>query len=37
MIEELLTDYGGWLMLLFATGYGIGFLITMARRFFEKI
>ncbi len=36
-VEDFVAEYGGMLMALFASGWGIGFLITMTRRYFEKI
>lgn len=36
-MEQFVSDYAGNLMLLFATGFGIGFLINMLRRYLEKL
>lgn len=36
-IAEWGAEYSGHLLLLFATGFGIGFLINMFRRYLEKI
>lgn len=36
-LEAFLSEYTGWLMLCFASGYGVGFLITYLRRNLEKI
>lgn len=36
-LEEFTIEYAGLLMALFAAGWGVGILIKMTRRYFEKI
>jgi|CEGE01.1.fsa_nt_gi hypothetical protein len=36
-LEAFISEYIGLLMSCFAAGWGIGFLIKMTRRYFEKI
>lgn len=36
-LDEFAVQYGGLLMACFATGWAVGFLIKMFRRYLEKI